>query len=373
MIDIKTIKCPQCGAPSHNNAGNNTYKCDMCGSTYVVGSYGLPQTEGEGLYVANVVTAYSHNDFVKGALTAIAEEDSPLDVFDCTEGQVREIDHQVYINSGTADVAYTASIGYDSKEPYTATEKYYDKQLKKMRERQVTKYKKVTTWQSLSNNQSVATGTIVELGQNQLDSSLFADNLYNCGEPDTTAVADAGAYHIPADVAQDAENKNHYNMQDDIKSSLPGDHVKDYHYDITNYNSHESLWLAKEYEVDITYKGNSYTKRAFPFGNMTVGGDSISGGTVETDSIVLGKTKLLHIATTVMLALSILISVLALSTTAILVVFIVAMAMNMATRIVTYKAQTDVQFNYKQTKRKLLQAKLTSLGIDTATDNKEAL
>ncbi len=366
MIDIKTIKCPQCGAPSDNAVPNSMCTCSMCGSTYVVTSDILgAEQQCDGLYVATIASQYGHNDFIKNVLTAVAAEDSPADIFDCTVGQVEEIDHQIYINKLSCDYNYSASIGYDRQEPYTVEEKYWDKNTNKHKMRTVTKYKKVTDWQAVCDNGSGEISKIAENGAEQLDSKIFVASAVGA---DMAVVpldnAMSKQYSVSNDIVGKAEASNRYELSAKVRASLPGDHVKDYKFNMGQSTINEQLYLTKEYRVALTHNGNSYTKSAFPFGNMVVGGDKIVGGTSDTDSIVWGKTKLLHIATTLLLTLSILLSLLTSSTASILVPYFVAVAVYIVTRIVYSKVNNNVVYQYNQQKQIQLANKVKQLGLD---------
>lgn len=366
MIDIKTIKCPQCGAPSDNAVPNSMCTCSMCGSTYVVASDLLgAEQQSDGLHVATIASQYSHNDFIKNVLTAVAAEDSPADIFDCTVGQVEEIDHQIYMNKLSYDYNYSASIGYDRQEPYTVEEKYWDKDANKHKMRIVTKYKKVTDWQAVCDNGSDEISAIVENGAEQLDTIIFIASVV--GTDVVSVPLDnmmSKQYSVSNDIVQKAEASNRYELSAQVRAGLPGDHVKDYKFNIGQSSTAESLYLTKEYRVTLTHNGNSYTKCAFPFGNMTVGGDKIVGGTTDTDSIVWGKTKLLHIATTLLLTLSILLSLLTSSTASILVPYFVAVVVYIVTRIVYNKINNSVVYEHNQQKQIQLANKIKQLGLD---------
>ncbi len=246
--------------------------------------------------------SYTRDDFVRSAWIALAAEDAPLEVFEEDFGEVEEYTHQVFMDSLTVDTSYQTSIGYDRKEPYMDYETYYDKepyiayerqydrtlgqyverQVTKyktvQKQRQVTKYRTVTDWSAFSGEHTANSTTAIENTDLEFDFDLFYSSFRGLDGSSLSGVPEAEAATMQvSDATYRAAMEEHEDSirQSTIKS-LPGDRWRDFDWRATNVvKSVTTLYKVPEYQVSITYDGETYTRCAYPFGKMEVGGEMI--------------------------------------------------------------------------------------------------
>ncbi len=334
---------------------------------------------------AAILTEKSHDDFVRAAWIRLAKEDAPMDIFSCDFEEVRNVNHEILMESATATMNYTASIGHDRKESYTEYQvesqyingKRYEKRVP------VTKYRTVTDWSSLSGSYTGSDTTYVENGTTPFDRMLFRD-AYSGLEQDPSA--DAAPAVRNEDAHASAMRSILRGVQYQLEFKLPGDHKKDVNVSLATISRAESaIYRAQEYTADIRYNGTTYTKRAFPFGNMVVGGDkienpeslasAISAKKETIDPTVSKKTKLINLITPIVLGASIIASLAIRSFPIALILLLVGIGAFVATRVITknilFKVTGEVNYEcdnyakiYRERQAEALNNKLRSLGYE---------
>ena len=315
-IEIKTIECPQCGSTEVTMETETQGVCMSCGSRFAVQQsietqniYNeihvhqeeAPAAEEQECFMAEIKTKYSHDDFLRKAWIALARQSAPFEVFNNDFGNVAEKEHQILMIKESADMDFRVSVGYDRQEPYIDYETYwenvpyiaYESQMNKVthqleerqvtkykkekRERQVTKYKTVTDWKTESGSHSSSAREFEENVEGlYFDQDLFKRTVSE--ESDAFACAseeDAGRMKVDPAVRKRAMNRINMAHYTSLCKSLPGDHQNNLDYHFTSVSTYEALSLAHEYETSIDCCGKTYTKRAFPFGKMEIGGDVI--------------------------------------------------------------------------------------------------
>ena len=257
----------------------------------------------DGALKARIIPEHTKEDFLRSAWIALANEDAPIQVFEGDFNEIAESEHEVLIDHISVDVSYQVSVGYDRKEPYIAyetyyedepyitTESYYDrntnstrtrevtKYKKVQRQRQVTRYKTVTDWSALNgSHQATSIATVENLPGQYLDEDLFTSSFVTKTSDSTVLIdVEENAEIKLNEAAYEAAMEEHRSkIYSSLYRSLPGDHSRDLDYQIKEIISHDStIYKTCEYEASIYYNGKSYTKKAFPFGTMNVGGDRI--------------------------------------------------------------------------------------------------
>ena len=395
------------------------------------------KTTDEALKV-KIIPEYSKEEFLRAAWIELANEDAPIEVFNEDFKEVRENEHQILIDSISVDVTYQVSVGYDRQEPYIAyetyyenepyltTESYYDtnthstrtrqvtKYKKVQKQRQVTKYKTVTDWNAINGNHHASSiATAENLPGQYLDKNLFISS-FTTKNSDSTVLLDDEEFEqikLNDSAHDDVMSEHRSKIYSSLYNSLPGDHTRELDYQIKDITEHTStIYKTCEYEASVGFKGKNYTKKAFPFGSMAIGGDKIEN-TVSLESVtqkmknelllkikdrkkqisenVWKSTKLVSIVNFILLYLSIMVSLFVRSTAAVITVFAVAfiffafnwVLVKRTTEDESKKAQKDIKAetdktdseienyatNYKSRQKEALNKKLKSLGLEPAS------
>lgn len=434
-MDIKTITCPQCGSTDVEMLTEERGKCNMCGSQFrIETALQTEEEETERCIKAIIHPEYTEKDFLRAAWLSLAAEDAPLEIFQENFGEVRKTEHEIYMDSVEADLSYHASIGYDRKEPYIDYEDYYEnvpyiayeKQLnsvthqyeerqvtkykKEKRQRQVTKYKTVTDWSATSGTHHASSSAVVENKEfTYLDEYLFLVSSKSAKESSmaTPSEDEAKAMQVTEAARKDADREHARAFDDSVERSLGGDQHRDVNWSVARITDCSS-WLFKttEYTATISLGGKTYTKRAFPFGDMKIGGDTVKN-TVSPESVAQKKKTELEknkkdrllsvdknavkkvlvpaVITMLLLLLSVIVS-LKIHVTALVVIFFLiavgAFILNFRLMKKTEEKElqkvtrenndeerrveseiSDYSANYKRQQREALEQKLSSLGL----------
>ena len=416
-IDVKTISCPQCGSTDVEMVSDNKGKCRYCGAQFSVQQRIDAQNVYNEIHVhegndesitskkevnkATIIPEYSKDKFIRKIWIEIAKDDAPFDIFDQNFGDVVQNEHQVLIQSLSADMNYQASIGYDRQEPYIAYEDYYEdesyyengqrKTRSVRKQRPVTKYKTVTDWSAQHGTHHASSIVTVENIPNQfLDEELFISSFRYMKEKSLSIIPEdvASKIEVTKKALEAAAEEHHDILFRDLYCSLPGDRKKDIDYQITKItDSSMSIYVAQEYEATISYNGKTYTKRAFPFGKMEIGGDKVEneegletvteGKRARIPDMVWPKVKNISILTIILLALTIIVNCFIHVTALVVICFIAAVAafvvntvmVRKQTKDITAMVETEISdysTNYKTKQRELLNNKLKSLGLEPA-------
>ena len=318
-IDVKSLLCPQCGAAEVEMISDTQGVCNYCGAKFTVQprienvtkEIHIHPTKISGKKESNkseILPSFTQKDFLRNAWIALAKEGAPLDIFSEDFSEVTTINHEIVIDKIDAEVSFSASVGYDREEPYIdyetyyedepylTTESYYDREAQKTRTRQVTKYKRVakkrqvtkyktvTDWSPISNKCRIDNYTAVENSENvQLDSSRFFDafDQANVLTEIVPVTAEKAAQMQVSDYAKEqalSEHMDHFDFHLRHCGVVPGDHIKNLRFSIVKkYKSSADLYEVPEYESQISFRGKTYKKKAFPFGEeLAVYGSSVS-------------------------------------------------------------------------------------------------
>lgn len=324
-VDVKTIICPQCGSTDVGMTSETKGTCNACGSIFTVQQRieqqnvynefnvyekGEMTPNGSMCSKGEIVPEYTKEEFLREAWKCLADEDIPIEVFE-EDFTITQEEHDVFINSVEAEISYTASIGFDREEPYIDYEDYYEneqymetvtkydsrgsynevvpKTRRVKKQRQVTKYRTVTDWSSQSGKHYTNSIAFVEntpgdtINRTKFTNSFVsmkADSLLDMGDEtkDTFQISDE-AY-------QSAFLTHEVKGELSVELSLPGDRHKDVKCHIDKLTDKTNILVrAPEFLGEITFGGTTYTKRAFPFGDMSVEGDRIPNADLD------GKVK----------------------------------------------------------------------------------
>ena len=331
-------------------------------------------SDNEALKV-KIAPEYSKEEFLRAAWISLINDDAPIEIFEENFKEVTENEHQVLIDSISVDVSYQVSVGYDRQEPYIgyetyyedepyiANEKYYDrdsgtyktrqvtKYKKVQRQRQVTKYKTVTDWSALNGTHHASSiATAENIPGQYLDKELFSSS-FSTKKSESSIILDdeEGEELTVNEAAHESVMQSHRSaIYSSVYSSLPGDHNRDLDYKITDITSSTTaIYKTEEYEAPIHFKGKVYTKKAFPFGSMKIGGDKIQNS-VSLENVtqkmkddmtvkinkrreavsenVFETTKIVSIINFALLLISVIVSLFVRRTPVVIIAFAVAVA-----------------------------------------------
>lgn len=438
-MDIKAISCPQCGSTDVEMTSDNRGKCHMCGSMFQIETQTpAEETATDTCQKASILAEHSKSDFLRKVWITLAKENAPIEVFSADFDEVRTDKHEVLVETISAFVNYQASIGYDreeqyvdietyyDKEPYQDTEDYYENGVKKQRmvtkyrkvekQRQVTKTRTVTDW-SPNSGLHRADHTAIEenIEDVEIFEDLFIDSFRTAAEQSIVPITgdEADRMEITAATRERVKKEHTAAVEDSLERSLPGDHWRDLSWDTVAASIlSASLYRTVEYSAEINYNGRTYIKRAFPFGSMQVGGDSIknevspeafadkmnvelkktiSDRNKAIDKAALQKVYVPALVTIALLVLSIIISWKVHVTALVVIFFIAAVAafiynlklMKKAEAEETSKAEEDnraeearvkaeirdYKKNFKEKQLEALGQKLAALGLAPATED----
>lgn len=387
-MDIKSITCPQCGSTDIKMLSDSLAQCSFCDTTVAVkktAKHERTVDEETPLIEHSVIlTQYSKKEFLRKVWISLAEEGAPLEAFREDFSDVCQTEHQVYVETISADMTYQASIGYDREEPYITTQKYQEKVGDKWvwKERPVTKYRTVTDWSPLHGEHREHS---IAFAENDpavyFDKGLFLDSYFSVPDSSLVSAPAQRQVEVSEDAYLTAAIEHQEYLFDSIKRSLPGDHAKDIDYKIKKISvSGASIYFAQEYEASICINGNTYTKRAFPFGEMKIGGDRFDNEDSldaiirhkrdDIPKIVWNQTKIISLLTIALLVLSIAVSCFVHYISLVIISFAAAAASFILNTFLvsnaTDKAEaeiSDFERNYKLELQRLLNDKLASLGL----------
>ena len=455
-IDVKGILCPQCGSTSVNMTSETQGICKSCNAKFTVQQRAEIQnvynevhvhTDGDSktedmavnediiLNKLEISPEFTKKEFLRKVWISLALDDAPIEIFNKNFDEISENEHQVLIYSISVDLTYQASVGYDRQEPYIDYENYYEeepyiayeKQYNKVtgqyeerpitkykriqKQRPVTRYRTVTDWSTASGNlSSQAVATIENLEGQNLDEPLFQNSIVNIKDGSVRPVSEelAEKMHVTDSAYDDARIEQIQIIDKHVRASLPGDHNKDLDWKISNITDLSvALFKTFEYEASICFNGKTYSKHAFPFGSMKIGGDTIkNSASLKTlqnrmkkaleektrkrqeaiNKNIQKATTGISLLTIALLVLSITISIFIRSTALVTIAFIIGVAFFIFNTVAVKKADVterkkaekdikaetakvkaqiaDYSKNYKKKQRAALDQKLKELGLN---------
>lgn len=397
----------------------------------------LNYVDSDKLACYEIATSHTKEAFLREAWIQMARDNIPEDVFNTDFSDVVIDDEEVYESALEVELEYSASVGYDreepyiayedyyEKEPYLTTETYYDYNLKEKatrqvtkykdvkKQRQVTKYKTVTDWSAYSAKGTTSSYVVVSNTKREIDEHLYLKTMVSVVE-DASKASFSGV--VTAAAETEANEAHRYNFREYVEKSLPGNHSKDIRSHVNDIiSSSEAIFKFKKYSTTLNYKGHSYTKYAFPFGNMPIGGDVIEndvspekiklqkGDEVskqnksdkeKKDYVVFERTKWLSITTMALILISILISCFLRYPVIVAISFALAIGSYIANSIMykrneksvfeeieqrilerNEKFKSDMEnydSNYRKRMYEALNKKMVTLGLETVSEDEFA-
>ena len=403
-IGMKPLICPQCGSVETKPSLGNSWTCRCCGTSFIA----QPHVETQNVYnetnyhfsgedssdepLSNIVgrfhTKYDKTEFIRQAWIDLARQDAPFEVFQTDFSEVGLVEHQVVVDYAAVTVNYQASIGYDRTETYVEKERYYEDG--KERYRDVTKTRTVIDWHPTQGNLDLASTVVVENSSGiYFDADLFRLSYNSKEEDDITLFTgeEEEKYQVSNYAREEAGKKHDQYYERMIASSLPGDHQKDITYSTMVKKTDTALCLTPEYTATVTLDGKTYTRRAFPFGKMTTGGDDIPNPESlalqqeekhrRIPHMVWNENKTIYIVSIALILLSVILSLAVRLTILKVMGFIAAVAGFIVAWVMESKARKEIEAvieeecavlakEYKDKQLALLNGKLSSLGLDPA-------
>ena len=248
--------------------------------------------------IVKINPEFSKEEFVRKAWITLAQDDAPLEVYQSDFSEVSQHDFQVFYNTISFRVGWQAEIGNDRTETYTDYEKYYEKipytdyethynsQTKQNETKPVTKYRQeerqravtktriVTDWNFGNGIHSGVSSNYVCLDSNKnFRMKQFIED-YNRTR---TAPLDKSDREMQITESMfDLINTEHaHTIYQDVHRSIPGDHNKNLSFDVEeSENLTAILMKVPEYRMSIKLKDKTYHKNTFPFGSLTIDGET---------------------------------------------------------------------------------------------------
>lgn len=244
---------------------------------------------------------FDEQTFLRNTWISLAREDAPIEIFEQGAVQMSMKEKRILFNSISYHASWSGEIGDDRKETYTDYETYYETvpyteytrkynsktqryeqvpytvNKREARQRAVTRTRTVTDWHfsrgttSGTHSDFACIDGSIDLAQFTNDYSAsyvkYLSRAELLAEPDMMITDDMYRYVKPSHT--DA-------IERAVMLSLPGDHSRGINYTIDRYvNTSSELIKVPEYFASISFKDSTYTKHAFPFGKMKMGGDGI--------------------------------------------------------------------------------------------------
>ena len=324
-IQIKAIKCPQCGSTDVRAISSTRFICGFCSAQFIVDE-GNARKENED-YVETepdpikyeIHAEFSKKEFLRESWICLAAEDAPLEIFCKDFSEVNTVSHEVFVESFTAEIAYRAGIGYDrsdsfidydtyyEKQPYTDYEKRFNsstglyethavtKYNEVKKQRPITRYRTVTDWTLTNGDYTTDTHVFVENVEGQkFDDKRFLSNVPHIKSSLIEELPEEKAKTIAVSEStrQEANKMHANNITTALQTALPGDHNRDVSWKITKASNYtRSIYVIPEFESTIGLNGYNCTKRAFPFGELKVVGNKIKNSTSRESAIKQKKAE----------------------------------------------------------------------------------
>ena len=404
-VKLKKLMCTQCGGNDITKIDVNQYKCASCGSLFVIEKSNkitkevrvhiednkLIKNTGEPCKAFEISNNVSEEEFIRQAWISLVKEDAPFSAFETDFFDFIEKEHRIIENNLTARVSYSASVGYKREESYIDYEDYQEKVGDNWvtKKRPVTKYRVVTDWSPFSTQGCFETTAIAEIDPG---TEMDSDEFKKCCDSSTTSkllpVSDE-RYNMIYDIKDGTRDllayHHDHNLLYEILDALPGDCSNDEKYLIDEiYSETNKLYFASEYQAKIKVNDKIYIKKMFPFGEASVFGDEIENNESEQQmletklskipQLVWNESKNIFIISLVLLALSILVSLIFSYTPMVTIMFIIAIVFVGISELIvrektrkikekTKKECKDFSLYYKTKQQELLNKKLSSLGL----------
>lgn len=248
--------------------------------------------------IVKINPEFSKEEFVRKAWITLAQEDAPLEIYQSDFSDVSQHNFQVFYNTISFKANWQAEIGNDRTETYTDYEKYYEKipytdyetrynsQTKQNETKPVTKYRQeerqravtktriVTDWNFGNGTHSGVSSNYVCLDSNEnfRMKQFIEDSNHAKTSPLDKTDREMQITESMFDLI-DAEHA--HTIYRDVHRSIPGDHNKNLSYDIKESENLTAILMSvPEYRMSIKLKDKTYHKNAFPFGSLTIDGET---------------------------------------------------------------------------------------------------
>ena len=400
-IEIKGILCPQCGGTDIQMESERRGMCNVCGSHFLIYCHSHkddPDLELTDVIKSRIHVEFSKQEFLRKAWIDLNIDDAPAELFETNFGEVVSIPHQIVMERARLEGSFQASVGHDRQEPYIITESYLaregDRNVKK--ERLVTKFRTVTDWQAHSGNTGMQSVACTENSPDvEFDDELFLDSFCSTESENIELLsAEKDDVEISEYAKRVLEETHNLKFESKVYHDLPGDHSRNLNSYLANKNvEFSAFFLTEEYRTSIFFHGIEYSRYAFPFGNMKIGGNKIENDNSMWNNVrkirdaaphtLWRRTKLLSLLTFGGLLLSIIVNLFIHITALTVLCFMLGVAgfiwntidVNQKANVIqreTNSAAEQYQVQYRVWRRGLLNRKLASLGLLPVAEDEEA-
>lgn len=285
--EINKSHCPNCGGELHFEIGTDSVSCTSCGSIFKIAVSEIDDTgsnigfEPEYIIPFSVTEDQLKNEFIE----VLASTDYvPTDVFDKVGFDYIKGYYQPYYRMVVAyEADYTASVGFDRKEQYEDYETVHENG--RSYKKRVIKERTVTDWHPISGHTSGRSVLWASGIKNSNDNIAYSPELKDTTQAKNQALIDAydkivqqtsnsgktfnkkylaGFIATPfskseTDAWHALENDVHAIINDDVKSQISGDHVKDIRWSSTSRPKHIDTYYVPIWVVSYCYCGNYHT------------------------------------------------------------------------------------------------------------------
>lgn len=228
--------------------------------------------------VLQIIPRYSKDDFIREIWLNIASEDSPIDIFDCDLCDVTESFKKIVVCTVNAKLTYTARTGKEREQRIQIREKIdtgeiFPREVKSERIETVVDWDPTPIIKDTEITSSISYDT-------QTRKNLYGLSLAELAECDTV---DKEASEIldsdMTEIGRILYDKIYQTIYDDLYSR---NRKIDLDLEIKETETLSTvIYLVPVWETTIEYKGEKYTKKAYPIGYMEISGNKINIETKE--------------------------------------------------------------------------------------------
>ncbi len=220
--------------------------------------------------VVRMLPEHDKKAYLRELLIQLAkEEKTPTDIFEAKFGDVQEEEKEYLLVSGQASIDFTCSVGYDRKEEYFDQVRKYNSTTKSYYYETVKKTRTVTDWHPYSGSNSSRESSILGNSSDQSGYRSREDLLacYKSTKKENIVDVDEEVEVSPAAYN---EGKRKCLGSCYVHASIPGDHVKDSHYEGEVEVDTVSVMKVTQYSISYEYDGKEYPSSAFASGDMRI-------------------------------------------------------------------------------------------------------
>mgnify|MGYP004463677799 CR=1 FL=1 len=285
--EINKSRCPNCGGQLHFEIGTDTISCSSCDSIFQIV---IPESSkdqvGDGFEPDYIIPFTVTEEQLKNEFIDVlaATDYVPMDVFDKIGfDYIRGYYQPYYRIKAVHDTDYTALVGFDRKEQYEDYERVYENgrtyNKRVIKERTVTDWHPISghtkgsavLWSSGIKNNKTNIAYSIELREEKGAKNQELIKAYDkiVQQTDDSGKPFNQKYTAGFDVTPFSRNETdawnalkediHAIIDDDVKSQLSGDHIKDIHWSSTYEPRETDTFYVPIWVISYCYGGSHHT------------------------------------------------------------------------------------------------------------------